>query len=241
MDRGDELLVESGGWSSGAADSLGQALCHVPSGSYVLGPENVPDRLSAPFYITKFTVKKCQFLEFLSATGYPYNLHDIMDQIAPDPNCPAVPMSWEDAKVYARWLRSITGDYYSLPTSEQWEIAARGREGHVYPWGNELPDGRFGTFSLDTPCIQTSPVGSNELNESPFGAMDMSGNVREWVLDDIDGEDQMHLMMGGGCIDTVDRCAAYSKLYDGPRSKRSLFAGFRLIYLTDELYRKHVG
>ncbi|MGF1507526.1 MAG: formylglycine-generating enzyme family protein, partial [Anaerolineae bacterium] len=104
-----------------------------------------------------------------------------------DDNLPVIGVSWYEAVAYCAWLSDLTGWHYQLPTEAQWEKAARGPEGMIFPWGNayeseraNVDDGRrssrVGRFK------RTTPVGSFPEGASFFGAEDMSGNVWEWCL-----------------------------------------------------------
>lgn len=117
---------------------------------------------------------------------------------------PVVSVSWNDSIAFCEW---ISGKYdlpITLPSGAQFEKAARGIDGRVYPWGNEKPDGtranyadasfaskyagsdRISDRSIDDGFVETSPVGSFPEGASPYGLLDMAGNVWEWNYDVMD-------------------------------------------------------
>ena len=103
-------------------------------------------------------------------------------------NHPVVNVSWYDAVAYSNWLSEKAKKLYRLPTEAEWEKAARGRDGLIYPWGNKFDPKKANTLEAqigDTSEVeQFSPQG-----DSPYGCSDMAGNVWEWCADWFDEEE----------------------------------------------------
>ncbi|MCG8350430.1 MAG: SUMF1/EgtB/PvdO family nonheme iron enzyme [Chloroflexales bacterium] len=103
-----------------------------------------------------------------------------------DDNLPVTEVSWYEAVAYCRWLSAQTGIEFRLPTEAEWEKAARGPDGLIWPWGNIWEDGRCN--SREAGLGRPSPVGSFPSGASPYGVMDLAGNVWEWCATE-DGKD----------------------------------------------------
>ena len=95
------------------------------------------------------------------------------------PNQPVVCVSWYEAMVYTRWLTRETGLAVRLPTEAEWEKAARSADGRKYTWGDGLLTPALANFGKNVG--HTTAVGSYPNGASPYGVLDMVGNVREWT------------------------------------------------------------
>ena len=128
-----------------------------------------------PYWIDRTEVTKAQYQQCVAARKCraPSCVGTRVDEH------PVVCVSWQDAADYCAWAGK------RLPTEAEWEKAARGTDGRKYPWGNEAPDcGRLNFFFRSKPCVEsTSAVGAFPSGASPYGALDMAGNVSEWVAD----------------------------------------------------------
>jgi eukaryotic-like serine/threonine-protein kinase len=95
---------------------------------------------------------------------------------------PVVSISWDEAAAFCAWLEHTNGHEICLPTEAEWEKAARGTDSHIFPWGSQSPDARrcnFNQIVKDTTSVgKYSPDG-----DSPYGCVDMAGNVWEWIQD----------------------------------------------------------
>jgi formylglycine-generating enzyme required for sulfatase activity len=115
------------------------------------------------------------------------------EELVNQPDQPVVCVSWYEAVAYTRWLAQETGLEVRLPTEAEWEKAARGTDGRIWPWGKEPPDGTRLNYcdqncesdrkdeAVDDGYPYTAPAGTYPAGASPYGALDMAGNVWEWT------------------------------------------------------------
>jgi eukaryotic-like serine/threonine-protein kinase len=131
------------------------------------------------FYIDKTEVTNGQYKAFCDAAKYPYPENPTWDAnyFLGRPDNPVVGVSWEDARAYAAWAGK------RLPTEAEWEKAARGDRSLRWPWGNEMVAGAANLDGDGDGFLYTSPVTSFVRGASSYGAVDLIGNVWEWVED----------------------------------------------------------
>jgi serine/threonine-protein kinase len=169
------------------------SMIQITGGSYTVGTDVSGDN-HAPtqqvelkgFWIDQYEVSNDSYSRFILETGHepPSDWPD--GKIPPDEAAhPVDGISWDLAVAYCTWANK------RLPTEAEWEVAARGKEGRLFPWGNNqsvvpLPSG--GTYE----------VGSKPTNQSPFGVFDMAGNVWEWVGDTYASVQQDNRVLRGG-------------------------------------------
>ena len=151
----------------------GKLMAHIPAGIYLAGESREPQWLDA-YWIDTFPVTNADYARFVAETGHPTPEH-----WGPQGRCPrslydhpVVEVTWKDATAYATWAGK------SLPTSEQWEKAARGSKGAIYPWGDRPTVAKCNV--RETGLDSTTPVSRYHSGVSPYGVYDMVGNVWEW-------------------------------------------------------------
>jgi formylglycine-generating enzyme required for sulfatase activity len=191
------------------SETDGMPLMFVPAGEFLMGSfeddpladeDEMPQQLVYldAFWIDQTEVTNAMFARFIQQSGHVTEAEkrgwsyvyagdwarvDGADWQHPEgpssnrvglDNYPVVHVSWEDAQAYCLWAGR------RLPTEAEWEKAARGAEGLIYPWGNQINC----NYAQYVTCGgQALPVGSKPAGASPFGALDMAGNVWEWVAD----------------------------------------------------------
>lgn len=195
----------------------------IPAGGFLFGAHD-PDRrheLSQQninldeYWISRGPVSNAQFARFVEATHYRTTAEETgfarlwvdgrwMDiekaywrrPEGPRSNIdnrlhhPVVCVSWFDAQAYCEWAG------FRLPDEKEWEKAARGSDGRLYPWGSEKPAKDRANFAMNHK--QTTAVGRfSPLGDSPFGLQDMAGNVWEWTSSWSDTSQRTRVVRGG--------------------------------------------
>jgi formylglycine-generating enzyme required for sulfatase activity len=230
----------------------------------LIGKETPQHQVKLPaFRISRYPVTHTQYAAFVQDAGYTERWRQCWtregwawkkDRVAPDtyggvfdlPNHPVVMVTWYEAIAFCRWLterlraaREIGAkEVVMLPSEAQWEKAARGADGRVFPWGDKA-DPNLANYDK-TGIGATSAVGCFPAGASPYGALDLSGNVWEWCVtkwqdsykdyrDDnaLEGNDA-RVLRGGAFLDYVNyvRCAARNRFNPNSRSR---FIGFRVV------------
>jgi formylglycine-generating enzyme required for sulfatase activity len=156
----------------------------VQSGLFIMGSDDEANaspqkEIDLPsFYIGKHPTTNRQYAEFLRQNADQDEPKVWAQRSAPTDKLahPVTGVSWYDAQAYCRWLAKITGMEYRLPSEAEWEKAARGNDGRLYPWGETWVPG---ACHVD----QAGPAAVTTYDEiaSPYGCVDMLGNVQEWT------------------------------------------------------------
>ena len=126
----------------------------------------------ADYWIGKNPVTVSQYARFVEVSGYKYQFKQNLTSKA---NHPMAGLTWEDAQAFCAWIGG------RLPTEAEWEKAARGTDGRTYPWGDKWFTNNANTDELG--IEGTSPIFLCPKGVSPYGCLDMSGNVWEWCSD----------------------------------------------------------
>jgi serine/threonine-protein kinase len=167
------------GQSQAAGHPHPEGMVYVPGGAFTMGRENGDDAerpphqvTVQPFFIDTHEVTNEDYEKFVRATNHRPPPTWKKGSFPPGAERkPVTGVTWDDANDYARWAGK------RLPTEEEWEFAARGSEGRVYPWGN---DWRQGSANANGAGQAMADVAAHK-GTSPFGTYDMVGNAWEWT------------------------------------------------------------
>ncbi|PDW01800.1 hypothetical protein CJ255_17210 [Candidatus Viridilinea mediisalina] len=177
---------------SSAADKLAESADKLAKSN-----EKLQHTLTLPdYWIGRTPITNAQFRPFVAGDGYTNHAYWTeagwawREEVQVNqPECwaeakwngdeqPVVGVSWFEAVAYCRWLSVQTGHEFRLPTEAEWEKAARGPDGRIWPWGDAWEAGRCN--SKEAGIGKTTPVGHYPNGVSSYGLLDMAGNVWEW-------------------------------------------------------------
>jgi formylglycine-generating enzyme required for sulfatase activity len=132
-----------------------------------------------PFYISRTEVTLAQYRQYLAATGtadpFPQGY---LERHVPTDDHAVTWVTHRDAEAFCAWMSTLGFGTFRLPTEAEWEKAAKGFSHRAYPWGDRYDGTQSGSKNGEY-----APVGSHPVDSSPFGALDMAGNVWEWCRD----------------------------------------------------------
>lgn len=236
---------EKGLWEADFGDDI--IMVYIPPGKFIMGTDDTERQADErpahevyldDYWIGKYEVTWDQFDQFCAETSK--ELPDYADAGWGRGKRPVIHVSWHDADAYCKWLSAKTGLHFKLPTEAQWEKAARGTNGQLFPWGNQQPTEDLANFGDDIKMSTTKPVGSYPGGESPYGIMDMAGNVWEWCTDwygNYSAEPQKNptgpqsgkfFVLRGGSWHDSPQFISCSNRYPAEPSFRGYIEGFRL-------------
>ncbi|MGV7220994.1 MAG: formylglycine-generating enzyme family protein [Nitrospinales bacterium] len=231
-----------------SAPKTPQGMVYIPEGYFQMGTSSGTSKDSKPmhfvntsaFFMDKYEVSNADYQKFMTATNHPKPAFWDDEQFN-KPEFPVVGVSWHDAMAYAKWKGR------RLPTEAEWEKAARGNDGRLYPWGKKWSKGFFmffvNIYGMDDKYTQTAPVDYYQSGVSPFGVFNMAGNVWEWCLDwyspdyygnspEIDPmgpeKSKMKVLRGGSWVNSLDSVQVVRRARNTPLTKSSIY-GFRTV------------
>jgi gamma-glutamyl hercynylcysteine S-oxide synthase len=151
-----------------------------------------------PFHIDRTPVTNAQYREFLDASGWlprdPHNFLRHWQNGAPPPGWDNKPVTWvslEDARAYAQWAGK------RLPREWEWQYAAQGSDGRIYPWGNAWNEAMMPATNRGRTLRAPDDVDAHPDAASPFGVLDLVGNVWQWTDEYVDEHTRAAILRGG--------------------------------------------
>jgi len=255
----------------------GAVMVFVPAGEFLMGSLESEQDWEQPqhtvhvddFWIDRTEVTNEQYRRCVDAGACqaPTNAEDDLFNGA---DKPVVGVSWYDARAYCKWLGEATDQEYRLPTEAEWEKAARGTDGREYPWGDVFDGSKLNfcdvncAFGGEEPSWKdrgaddghqyTAPVGSYPAGASPYGVLDMAGNVYEWTqsrwgpgvgksdfrypYDPNDGREDLEAeglraLRGGSWGDWQKLCRSAFRLGFPATNRDDYLGGFRVVAPSD--------
>jgi eukaryotic-like serine/threonine-protein kinase len=225
----------------------GMEMVYVPAGDFSMGSlagtsdeQPVHTVTLAAYWIDKTEITNVMYSQCVQAGDCqkPQNQSNTHFSYFLNPefaNYPVVNLKWSSAQKYCAWAGR------RLPTEAEWEKAARGTDGRTYPWGNGDPNATL--LNFNTPAGDAVRVGSYPHGASPYGALDMAGNLREWVADWYDpgyyavspqsnptglAEGQYKVVRGGSWHSDLYSVRSSDRAYQAPDT-RDKTIGFRCV------------
>jgi formylglycine-generating enzyme required for sulfatase activity len=213
------LMMVRAGLAEASPDLIGQddaPMVLIPEGPFLYGKDSQQQLLPA-FYIDKYEVSTQRYAKFIQATGHaepPGWTEQLEDR-------PVVQVDWYNADAYCRFYGK------RLPLELEWEKAARGTDGRLYPWGNAAPTPDRALYGKKWEGYHTlSPVDQNLMGQSPYGLHHMAGNVWEWTNTDFDATKKV--LRGGAWSRPADFLRSTTRIWAG-RENRYPSLGFRCV------------
>ena len=216
----------------------------VPAGSFWMGEGSDEHQVSlSTFFISRTPITNAQYHLFIQDADHQSPKHWEDDRPPKGlESHPVVNVSWLDAMAYCEWLSKKTRKTITLPSEAEWEKAARGdKDKRIYPWGDGFESTRCNSAELGLGT--TTPVGVFPEGASPYGCLDMSGNVWEWCrtkwrgnyqdyeqeVDDTLEDDYRRVVRGGSFFDLVGGVRCADRLLRDP-DYRFGYLGFRVVF-----------
>ncbi|MEO3806609.1 SUMF1/EgtB/PvdO family nonheme iron enzyme [Nonomuraea sp. B1E8] len=204
----------------------GRLMALVEAGIFLSGPKDEPVWLP-DFYIDVYPVTNADYARFVEATSYEPPRHwTAGTRPTEDLDHPVVFVNWHDAAAYAEWAQK------DLPTSQQWEKAARGPRGDIYPWGSQETPAKCN--SRESGLRHTTPVDTYHSGVSMYGVYDMCGNTWEWCSTRSQ-EDPVRYELKGSAFTSPFFRATPSKFNDASPLMMDDDTGFRCAISAEEL------
>ena len=197
----------------------------IPAGEFLFGVKMKKRSISDSFRIGKFPITNAQYKKFIDANpkykvprSWNKRKRNFQENKA---NHPVVNINWHDAQAFCEWANC------RLPKEDEWEKAARGTDGRIFPWGEKIEKSTCENLVQELNQEITS-VDKFPNNASPYGVMDLCGNVWEWVT--CNNNNDRYVLRGGSSINSVFTVKSASLLRYFPASYLYNF-GFRCVVL----------